>query len=385
MVASAIAGGGLFSLPKVPLIKERQIMQVGNKIKNNLVPEVSSQLKNLLPLGEEIIGIFSVIDVKTPVVAIVITNARILGVAKELSAGDWGWKYLKEMRGDDIKTCSAGSSPMSSFGHHLLKIHTADDKIHKYAQIRKNESVEILKLLESVSGSPEPLSSIIEKRRAAVAQKQNTEVKPHNQTNVKSDTQTTPRVDPWAAIIKGKVNKTALREVQQSCHSGEMPEFILGDGINGVLAAFNDRCMVIKKGLGTSLMSSSFGGGRVATFAYRDITGIEYNSGIMTGVLEILTASYTGKTTNSPWQFGNEKSAHESSNTLPWGKIFYNQVRSEIEWMQQKIHEAKATGGQMIAQVSNSDELSKLAALHKQGVLTDKEFAEAKQKILGKL
>ena len=53
--------------------------------------------------------------------------------------------------------------------------------------------------------------------------------------------------------------------------------------------------------------------------------------------------------------------------------------------MQQKIHEAKATGGQMIAQVSNSDELSKLAALHKQGVLTDKEFAEAKQKILGKL
>lgn len=362
-----------------------QDIRIGEKIKNDLVSEVSSQLKNLLPPDEEITGIFSAIDVKTPIAAIIITNARIIGVAKEFSAGDWGWKYIKEIRGDDIKTCSAGSSPLSNFGHHLLKIHTRDDKIHKYAQIYKKEAAEILKLLKSVSGSPEPLSSILEKRRAAVVQKQNTAAEAHSQTNVKSDTQAAQRVDPWEAVIKGKVNKAALREVQQSCRSGEMPEFILGDGINGVLAAFSDRCMVIKKGLGTSLMSSSFGGGRVATFAYRDITGIEYNSGIMTGVLEILTASYTGKTTNSPWQFGNEKSAHESSNTLPWGKIFYNQVRNEIEWMQQKIHEAKATGGQMIAQVSNTDELTKLAGLHKQGILTDKEFADAKRKILGKL
>lgn len=192
--------------------------------------------------------------------------------------------------------------------------------------------------------------------------------------------------EEWNALITGKVNKAALQEVIKSCRSGEMPKFILGDGINGVLAAFDDRCMVIKKGLGTSFMAGSLGGGRVATFAYRDITGIEYNSGIVTGVLEILTASYTGKTTNSPWSFGNDKSAHESSNTLPWDKRFYNQVRPQIEWMQQKIHAAKSGGTQTATtQVSNSDELSKLAALHKQGVLTDKEFAEAKQKIIGKM
>lgn len=144
--------------------------------------------------------------------------------------------------------------------------------------------------------------------------------------------------------------------------------------------------MVVKKGLGTSFMAGSLGGGRVATFAYRDITGIEYNSGIVTSVLEILTASYTGKTTNSPWSFGNEKSAHESSNTLPWDKRFYNQVRPQIEWMQQKIHAAKTGGTQTVTtQVSNSDELSKLATLHRQGILTDKKFAEAKQKIIGKM
>lgn len=191
--------------------------------------------------------------------------------------------------------------------------------------------------------------------------------------------------DEWNAIITGKVNKAALQEVIQSCRPGEMPKFILGDGINGVLAAFEDRCMVIKKGFGTSFMAGSLGGGRVATFAYRDITGIEYNSGIVTGVLEILTASYTGKTTNSPWSFGNEKSAHESSNTLPWDKRFYNQVRPQIEWMQRKISDVKSLGGSVAAPVSSSDELTKLAALHKQGILTDKEFTDAKQRILNNL
>lgn len=191
--------------------------------------------------------------------------------------------------------------------------------------------------------------------------------------------------EAWKAIIKGKVNSASLKEIEKSCRPGEIPEFVLGDGINGVLAAFSDRCMVVKKGLGTSFMAGSLGGGRVATFAYRDITGIEYNSGILTGVLEILTPSYTGKTTNSPWQFGNDKSAHESSNTLPWGKIFYNEVRPQIEWLQRKIQEAK-TGGQSVAQPSNTaDELSKLASLHKQGILSDKEFAEAKQKIINKM
>lgn len=359
-------------------------MQVGDKIKKNLVPEVSSQLKNLLPPDEKIVGIFNATAIKPLVEAVVITNARIVCVVKEFPDG---WKYVKELHRADIKSLSAKRTKLSNFIYTPLKVRTKDDKEHKYADVRKDEADEIVKLISGISGSPEHLSSILEKRREAVA-KHNAEYEAQERTAVKQEkpVHRAEPLDKWAAVSIGKVNKASIREVEKSCRPGEMPEFILGDGINGVLAAFEDRCMVIKKGLGTSLMASSLGGGRVAAFAYRDITGIEYNSGIMTGVLEILTASYTGKTTNSPWQFGNDRSAHESSNTLPWGKIFYNQVRPQIEWMQQKIHEAKTTGSQqVVAQVSNSDELSKLAALHKQGILTDAEFAEAKQKILGKM
>lgn len=193
--------------------------------------------------------------------------------------------------------------------------------------------------------------------------------------NIKAD------VAKWQSLVVGQVNEASIREVRASCREGELPEFIVGDGINGVLAAFNDRCIVIKKGLATSFMAGSLGGGRTATFDYRDITGIEYNSGIVTGVLEILTASYSGKATNSPWSFGNDRSAHESSNTLPWDKSFYRKVRPQIEWLKQKIQESKNPPAPI--QSSNiSNEMKKLSELHKKGVITDKEFSAAKSKLL---
>lgn len=187
----------------------------------------------------------------------------------------------------------------------------------------------------------------------------------------------------WRSLVTGIVNDVSIKEVQASCREGERPKFIIGDGINGVLAAFEDRCIVIKKGAMTSFMSSSFGGGRTATFSYRDITGIEYNSGIVTGVLEILTASYSGKETNSPWQFGNTRSAHELSNTLPWDKRFYNKVRPQIEWMKHRIQESKDPSA--LIQSSSAPSLQELSKLYKQGVLSDREFAEAKSKLISKL
>lgn len=191
--------------------------------------------------------------------------------------------------------------------------------------------------------------------------------------------------EEWKAIITGKVNSASLREVLESCRPGEMPEFILGDGANGVLAAFSDRCIIIKKGLGTSFMAGSFGGGRTATFAYRDITGIEYNSGMLAGVLEILTASYSGKATNSPWAFGSDRSAHESSNTLPWDKSFYNRVRPKIEWLKQQIQDSKYS--QTVTSSSSdsiADEIAKLSELRKQGILSGDEFEAAKKRLINR-
>lgn len=189
--------------------------------------------------------------------------------------------------------------------------------------------------------------------------------------------------DALRSLVIGKINTATLKEITNSLKEDETPEFILCDGMSGTLVAFQDRCLVIKKGVLTSFMASSLGGGRTATFMYSDITGIEFNSGLVMGQLEILTASYTGKRTNSVWSFGKDNSAYEMSNVLPFTNDFYKKVRTQIEWLKNKVHEAKQAP--KVTQHSASDELIKLAHLHDTGVLSDAEFAEAKSKLISRI
>lgn len=346
---------------------------IGKNVKDKQVAKIEDELNPLLPEDEKIVAVFWANRMKPLTDTIVLTNQRLLCAHTSYMGKPGG--FFNEIIADDIK------SPVLEKTFAAAKFHIIRNNGTKefLASIVASDYENISKVIEKMSGSPQLLNYSEEKKEKALAETR-------QKYGIEKTTPITINEEEWNALITDKVNKASLREVQQSCRADEMPKYILGDGSTGVLAVFEDRCMVIKKGLGASFMSSSLGGGRVATFAYRDITGIEYNSGILTGVLEILTPSYTGKTTNSPWTFGNDKSAYELSNTLPWSKIFYNQVRPQIEWMQQRIQEVKSAGSQpAVAQVSSSDELSKLAALHKQGVLTDKEFAEAKQKLLSKL
>lgn len=195
------------------------------------------------------------------------------------------------------------------------------------------------------------------------------------------------------SLVIGRAGKKLLEEAQKSCRANERPLFILAEGQAGGLVAFEDRCMIIKKGAMTGFMAGSVGGGRVATFMYADITGIEYNSGWVTGVLEILTASYQGTGNKDYWRgTGKGRNADSNdpwtlSNTLPLGKPTYEQARSKLDMMRQLIAEAKrpqqvtAPPTQPIA-ASLADEIQALAALHQSGVLDDEEFKSAKARLL---
>lgn len=338
-----------------------QNYRLGNKVKEPFAATIVSRLSNLKSDSEKILGIYKASKLKPMLEAIVITNVRVLGVTNGLQ----GVAFASELNGDEV--ASVQVEPISLSRMAQLKIETKDGRTVRYADIMKVDADEIVKLISSTSGTTTPLSEAVGRQREAAA---------------------ATRLDEkakWQSLVVGHVNGATLNEAKKSCNDGEMPEFIIGQIGYGALAAFEDRCIVIKKGLLTSFMASSLGGGRTATFYYRDITGIEYNSGIMTGVLEILTPSYSGKETNSPWAFGSDRSAHESSNTLPWSRTFYNDVRTQIEWLRRKIQEAKTNQGVTAPQaLSVADELSKLAELHKQGILTSKEFEDAKGKIINK-
>lgn len=177
-------------------------------------------------------------------------------------------------------------------------------------------------------------------------------------------------------------------------HDGELPWFIINGGIDGRLFAFDDRLVISKTGGMTGFMAGAMGGGRETVFHYTDITNIEYNSGFVNGVLEVLTPSYQGSANHDFWNSGKNgsRNPHELSNCLPLPKALYQQVQPRIKELQRKVAEAKrpqvvvqqavpvpAAGGGL------ADELSKLADMHQRGLLDDDEFKAAKQVAIAKL
>lgn len=90
-------------------------------------------------------------------------------------------------------------------------------------------------------------------------------------------------------------------------------------------------------------MTGSMGGGRVATFPYSEITNIENNSGMMSGVLEVLTPSYQGTANHDYWRSAgtSRNKAAESpftlSNCLPLPKAQHKLALPHLTKLQRKI------------------------------------------------
>jgi len=158
----------------------------------------------------------------------------------------------------------------------------------------------------------------------------------------------------------------------------------------GSLLVFSDRCMIVKGGLMGGFMAGSLGGERAGTFYFTQITGIEYNSGMINGVLEILTPSYQGTKNKDFWQ-GTTKSRNADSNDpwtlnncLPLTKEGYKTAREMIDELKDMIAEAQGARSQIPApQISVAEEIAKLGNLLSQGLISEQEFTQAKQRLLG--
>jgi len=208
--------------------------------------------------------------------------------------------------------------------------------------------------------------------------------------------------EAWATVptvgaaLRTKLNRATWKALRGAARDGEVPLFIItgADG-SGVLAAFSDRCMILKAGAVTGFLAGATGGSRQATFLYSQITGIEYNAGIFNGVLEVLTASYQGTTNKDFWNTGRTQNSDANdpwtlSNTLPLDKMGHKEAQPQINELRRLVGESKQVQVVVSApEVTGSrgslgDELAKLAELRSQGVLDDAEFAEAKKAVLAR-
>jgi len=148
------------------------------------------------------------------------------------------------------------------------------------------------------------------------------------------------------------------------------------------LIALNKRLLIIKPGF---MANASFGA-KVASFFYKDITGIEVNVGLAVGVIEILTPSYEG-TRERSWigaNLGQTNNVFVVSNCIPISKKDLNMFKPYIDKLRKLVEDAKhpqtetANKGNDIA-----SQLESIAKLYKEGILTEEEYLKAKKKILG--
>ena len=148
--------------------------------------------------------------------------------------------------------------------------------------------------------------------------------------------------------------------------------------------------MIVKGGFIGGFMAGSLGGERASTFYFSQISGIEYNSGLINGVLEILTPSYQGTANKDFWR-GTTKSRNADSNDpwtlsncLPLTKDGYNSARDMIDELKRMIANfGRSSQNHQSSSVDLASEIAKLSDLHEKGVLSDAEFAQAKTRLLG--
>lgn len=184
----------------------------------------------------------------------------------------------------------------------------------------------------------------------------------------------------------------AWKTLRRHATPGETPRFVISNGAAGVFAVFEDRCMIIKVGAMTGFMTGSLGGGRITTFPFSEITGIEYNSGLVTGVLEVLTPSYQGTANKDYWRgTGKSRNADSNdpwtlSNTLPLSKPLYQQALPRLNEMRVWVADAKRPAAPVTGSVASTlssggleGELRKLASLRDRGVLDEAEFLATRQ------
>jgi hypothetical protein len=339
-------------------------IKLGVKITEKVFHSVVKDLQNLLVSGEEVLFMGLTNNIRPLLKYLFITNERVIGVLhpdKEV--------IKKEIIHSQVKAAGLGTGILEKSS---LIIESLDGKRNNFGTIKSEDADFVLNLLKELHGSqsnPNFEELRINKIKLAV----------RNQSEIE--------------IIGKKPNTKSMQVILDHCHGDEIPRFIVSTGGGtGVFVAFEDRCMIIKTGAVTSFMAGSLFGGRVSTFHYGEITGIEYNSGWITGVLEVLTASYEGSKNKDFWR-GTFKSRNADSNDpwtlsncLPLDRATYNLAQNSLNELRKLISDAKkpqvTVNTTAVVTPGLSSQLKELATLHESGVLSDQEFKEAKAKII---
>ncbi|MDP9439884.1 MAG: SHOCT domain-containing protein [Actinomycetota bacterium] len=172
--------------------------------------------------------------------------------------------------------------------------------------------------------------------------------------------------------------RKARKHLDRHLKDGDTIRFCIQGVSSQAIVALQDRMLVIKPGWEAA---ASFGA-RVTSFYYRDVTGIEINTGLMMGVIEINSPAYQGTGTKDYWSTRKDHDPRRATNCIPTTKGDLKKLKPSLDELERLVREAKEGGRRPANNGGIVAELAKLAELRDSGVLTEEEFGRAKNRIL---
>jgi hypothetical protein len=165
------------------------------------------------------------------------------------------------------------------------------------------------------------------------------------------------------------------RELDRNMQPGEQVRFCLRGDLGHALVCLDDRLLILKSGFhaGTTFGAMS------ATIYYQDVTGIQLRMHLVSGWIEISSPSFQGrerKHTRHPRS--SDRDVYKLPNCVPILRRHVEAYRVPLAELRRLV----ATAKQRHPEAGVVAELERLATLHRDGLLDEREFAAAKARIL---
>ncbi|MCY6379389.1 PH domain-containing protein [Hoeflea prorocentri] len=169
-------------------------------------------------------------------------------------------------------------------------------------------------------------------------------------------------------------------KVRETIDSGETIIVALKGSFKEALVCTDRRVIIVK----TGFMTGNSFGVNVFQLPYKNISSVEVKYGALTGYFE-LSASGVANTIKSYWTIGGEGDATQAPNSV---SLNTRQMAERFQAACNLITSKMSSGdthqsGPACAPASLADEISKLAALVRDGFLTQAEFETQKEALLG--
>ncbi len=165
-------------------------------------------------------------------------------------------------------------------------------------------------------------------------------------------------------------------ELELNTRPGEPVRFCLRGKLGHALVGLDDRLLILKRGFhaGTTF------GAMAATIFYPDVTGIQVRFHLLSGWIEISSPSFQGSDRRrGGGSRGAGADAFRRPNCVPIQRRHLRAYQIALAELRQLVAVAKVEQDRS----GVVEQLERLAALRRQGLLDEREFAAAKASLVG--